>query len=86
MKKRFALTVVLLVCWVAANAQMSEVNDCLRFLPSRMANHIRTVKEYRLSTEAAGTRSLVATIRYDRQGYMTYHRHGSEMTTARGCC
>ena len=85
MKKRLVLTVVLVGCWVAANAQMSEVNDCLRLLPSRMANHIRTVKEYRLSTEAAGTRSLVATIRYDRQGYMTYHRHGSEMPDSIEC-
>ena len=85
MKKQFALSVVLLVCWIAANAQISEVNDCLRFLPSRMANHIRSVKEYQLSTEAAGTRKLVATIRYDRQGYMTYHRNGSEMPDSIEC-
>ena len=85
MKKRFALSVVLLVCWIAASAQMSEVNDCLRFLPSRMANHVRSVKEYQLSTEAAGTRKLVATIRYDRQGYMTYHRQGSEMPDSIEC-
>lgn len=85
MKKRLVLTVVLVGCWVAANAQMSEVSDCLRFLPSRMANHVRTVKEYRLSTEATGTRSLVATIRYDRQGYMTYHRHGLEMPDSIEC-
>ena len=85
MKKRFALSVVLLVCWIAANAQISEVNDCLRFLPSRMANHVRSVKEYQLSTEAAGTRKLVATTRYDRQGYMTYHRNGSEMPDSIEC-
>ena len=85
MKKRLALTLVLVGCWVAANTQMSEVNDCLRFLPSRMANHIRTVKEYRLPTEAAGARRLVATTRYDRQGYMTYHRHGSEMPDSIEC-
>jgi len=85
MKKQFALSVVLLVCWIAANAQISEVNDCLRFLPSRMANHIRSVKEYQLSAEAAGTRKLVATTRYDRQGYMTYHRQGSEMPDSIEC-
>ena len=85
MKKRLALTLVLVGCWVAANAQMSEVNDCLRFLPSRMANHIRTVKAYRLSTEAAGARRLVATTRYDRQGYKTYHRQGSEMPDSIEC-
>lgn len=85
MKKQFALSVVLLVCWIAASAQISEVNDCLRFLPSRMANHVRSVKEYQLSTEAAGTRKLVATTRYDRQGYMTYHRNGSEMPDSIEC-
>ena len=85
MKKRLVLTVVLVGCWVAVNAQMSEVNDCLRFLPSRMANHVRTEREYRLSTGAAGARSLVATIRYDRQGYMTYYRYGSEMPDSIEC-
>ena len=85
MKKRFALSVVLLVCWIAASAQISEVNDCLHFLPSRMANHVRTVREYLLPIEAGGARRLVATIRYDRQGYMTYHRNGAEMPDSIEC-
>lgn len=70
---------------MVASAQVSEVNDCLRFLPSRMANHVRTVRGYRLPTEASGARRLVETTRYDRQGYMTYHRHGSEMPDSIEC-
>ena len=85
MKKQFALSVVLLVCWIAASAQISEVNDCLHFLPSRMANHVRTVREYLLPIEAGGARRLVATTRYDRQGYMTYHRNGAEMPDSIEC-
>ena len=56
-----------------------EVNDCLRFMPTRVTNGVRTVQEYRPSTVVMGARELLATTHYDRQGYMTYQRRGSEM-------
>ena len=56
-----------------------EVNDCLRFMPRRVTTGVRTVREYRPSTVVMGARELLATTHYDRQGYMTYQRRGSEM-------
>ena len=55
------------------------VNDCLRFMPTRVTTGVRTVREYRPSTVVMGARELLATTHYDRQGYMTYQRRGSEM-------
>ena len=57
----------------------AEVNDCLRFMPRRVTTGVRTVREYRPSTVVMGARELLATTHYDRQGYMTYQRRGSEM-------
>ncbi len=57
----------------------AEVNDCLRFVPRRVTTGVRTVREYRPSTVVMGARELLATTHYDRQGYMTYQRRGSEM-------
>lgn len=57
----------------------AEVNDCLRFIPRRVTTGVRTVREYRPSTVVMGARELLATTHYDRQGYMTYQRRGSEM-------
>ena len=57
----------------------NEVNDCLRFMPTRVTNGVRTVREYRPSTVVMGARELLATTHYDRHGYMTYQRRGSEM-------
>ena len=55
------------------------VNDCLRFMPRRVTTGVRTVREYRPSTVVIGARELLATTHYDRQGYMTYQRRGSDM-------
>ena len=57
----------------------AEVNDCLRFVPRRVTTGVRTVREYRPSTVVMGSRELLATTHYDRQGYMTYQRRGSDM-------
>lgn len=56
-----------------------EVNDCLRFMPTRVTTGVRSVREYRPSTVVMGARELRATTYYDKQGYMTYQRRGSEM-------
>ena len=55
-----------------------EVNDCLRFMPTRMTNHVRVVREYEPSTVVMGARKLLKTTYYDRHGYET--RDGMEYT------
>lgn len=56
-----------------------EVNDCLRFLPTRVTNHVRSVREYKLPTDATGQRELIQTTHFNRQGHLTYSRHRSEI-------
>ena len=76
--KRFVLIVAMIGVGLAAEAQLSEVNDCLRFMPIRMTNHIRVVREYEPSTVVMGARKLIKTTYYDRHGYET--REGWEYT------
>lgn len=82
MMKKFVIVFYLLVSMTVV-AQPSggydEVNDCQRFLPTRVTNHVRTVREYKLPTDATGQRELIQTTRYNRQGHQTYSRHRSEM-------
>ena len=68
MKKLFLFVVLVGAGW-AAVAQMQEVNDCLRFLPTRVTNHVRAVREYEPSTTVMGARKLMRTTYYDRHGY-----------------
>ena len=69
MMKKLVLFVALVGAGWAAVAQVHEVNDCLRFLPTRVTNHIRAVREYVPSTTVMGARKLVKTTYYDRHGY-----------------
>lgn len=82
MMKKFVIVFYLLVSMTVV-AQPSggydEVNDCLRFLPTRVTNHVRTVREYKLPTDETGQRELIQTTHYNRQGHQTYSRHRSEM-------
>ena len=75
----FCLLVSITVVAQHASGSYDKVNDCLRFMPTRVTNHVRSVREYRPSTVVMGARELWATTRYDRQGYMTYYRRGVEM-------
>ena len=84
MKKRvLVLMVAVLASWVGgaqhAPGSYDKINDCLRFMPARVTNEVRSVREYRPSTVVMGARELLATTLYDRQGYMAYQRRGSEM-------
>ena len=56
----------------------SEVNDCLRFMPWRVRDHLRVVREYQPSTVVMGARKLIKTTYYDRHGYETHE--GREYT------
>ena len=56
----------------------SEVNDCLRFMPWRVRDHLRMVREYEPSTVVMGARKLLKTTYYDHHGYET--REGWEYT------
>ena len=56
----------------------NEVNDCLRFMPTRVTDHVRTVQEYEPSIVVMGRRKLLKTTYYDRHGYET--REGWEYT------
>ena len=75
MKKPVLLACYLLVS-LAVLAQPPSgsydgVNDCLRFMPTRMTNHVRVVREYEPSTVVMGARKLIKTTYYDRHGYET---------------
>ena len=71
MLKRLFLFVALLGVGYMAEAQMAEVNDCLRFMPWRVRNHLRVVREYEPSTVVMGARKLIKTTYYDHHGYET---------------
>ncbi len=66
----FYLLVSLIVV-AQSSGGTDAVNDCLRFMPTRVTTGVRTVREYRPSTVVMGARELLATTHYDRQGYMT---------------
>ena len=71
MMRRLILFVTLMGAGLAAVAQSQEVNDCLRFMPWRVRNHARAVRQYVPSTVVMGARKLVKTTYYDRHGYET---------------
>ena len=79
MKRSLLLFVALIGAGMAAVAQPQEVNDRLRFMPTRATNGVRTVREYRPSAVVMGQRELLHTTFYDRQGYMVCDRSRSEM-------
>ena len=79
------LFLILLFGYGSSSAQHLAANPChevncrLRFLPTRITNHVRTIREYEPSTTVMGRRELRATTYYSRQGHMVYHRRDSEM-------
>lgn len=72
----FLFLVSLLVSAQQPSGSYDKVNDCLRFMPIRMTNHVRVVRQYEPSTVVMGARKLEKTTYYDRQGYET--RDGME--------